>query len=577
MATWHISCFAWVTRLPRRKKKVEFFDIEEKKDINYLMDNSKSQPRSKILFCFVGNRDPFNPEDQTDGPILSLLSLETFHEAYLFCTGEGYFEKAKMVEKTSSDRGLKLNFQFINLEVLSVVDYEEIYEKLAGALAAVTPSFVHRQADYYILLDPGTPQMQTVWFLLSQSGTFPATLLQGVPPEHGAGLYKVKEVELGRGVLPRVRPFTQPEQRSKEKPPTPAESRVKRGSKWIQPDEIRIDSVSPKVKAIVKKARNVANYDDVSVLLLGETGTGKEIFARLIHREGPRKNQLFHTVNCAAFSPQLIESTLFGHKKGAYTGAETDRLGIFRTAEGGTVFLDEIGELPLALQPKLLRVLEQHSFFPLGDDREVQADVRILAATNQDLLKKIEEGSFRGDLYQRLNQVSFTLPPLRERPEDIRLLSEFFLEEWNSRYHEEKDLSQEVMDLFMRYSWPGNIRELRNTVIHLCSLSDSDGPIGPALLPESMQSLSGEEPEKAEKSSAPFPSYDAYTPSRLSPSPCLPEEGTDIKEKLHTIEEGYFREALKKTGGNKSEAAKLLAMKPPAFRKALRERFPDLE
>ncbi len=536
---------------------------------------------SKILFCFVGNRDPFNPENQTDGPILSLLSSEIFHEAYLFCAGEGYFERAKMVERTALERGLKLRFQFINLDILSVVDYEEIYEKLSVALEAIEPGISHKQGERYILLDPGTPQMQTVWFLLSQSGTFPATLLQGVPPEHGAGRYKTKEVELGRGVLPRVRPFALPEQANMGKnrndaATTPA-FREKEDSGWIQPEEIRIDSVSPKVKAILKKAKSMAKYDDVSVLLLGETGTGKEVFARFIHTEGPRRNQLFHTVNCAAFSPNLIESTLFGHKKGAYTGAETDRLGIFRTAEGGTVFLDEIGELPLTLQPKLLRVLEQHAFFPLGDDREVHANVRIIAATNQDLLKKVQEGSFRADLYQRLNQVSFTLPPLRERPEDIRLLSEFFLKEWNARYHEEKDLSQEVLDLFMYYSWPGNIRELKNTVIHICSLCDTDGLIGPALLPETMRSFLAKEPQKNETFSASFSSHDAHNLSGPIPSPFLPEKGTDIKKELRTIEEGYFREALNKTGGNKSEAAKLLKMKPPAFRKALRERFPELE
>lgn len=191
---------------------MEFFDIEEKKDINYFMDTPKTQPRAKILFCFVGNRDPFNPENLTDGPILSLLSSEIFHEAYLFCAGEGYFERAKMVERTALERGLKLRFQFINLDILSVVDYEEIYEKLSVALEAIEPGISHKQGERYILLDPGTPQMQTVWFLLSQSGTFPATLLQGVPPEHGAGRYKVKEVELGRGVLPRVRPFALPEQ-----------------------------------------------------------------------------------------------------------------------------------------------------------------------------------------------------------------------------------------------------------------------------------------------------------------------------------------------------------------------------
>ena len=226
---------------------------------------------------------------------------------------------------------------------------------------------------------------------------------------------------------------------------------------------------------------------DVTALLLGESGTGKELVARAIHDSGARKNKPFIKVNCAALPENLLESELFGHEKGAFTGAHLARPGRFELANEGTIFLDEIGEMPLALQAKMLRVLQEKQFERIGGTKTIKVDVRIVAATNVGLEDAVSEGSFRADLYYRLNVVPIILPPLRERKDDIPLLFSHFLKKSNERNNKMVKLTSELLDFLMDYPWPGNVREMQNLVERMVILSESDR-LTVADLSSSMQS-----------------------------------------------------------------------------------------
>jgi transcriptional regulator with GAF, ATPase, and Fis domain len=218
------------------------------------------------------------------------------------------------------------------------------------------------------------------------------------------------------------------------------------------------------LKSVLLKVEQVAPTD-ASVLILGETGTGKELIARAIHNAGARSGRPLVKVNCAALTPNLIESELFGHEKGAFTGAEKQRVGRFELANGATLFLDEIGELPLELQPKLLRVLQEGEFERLGGSRTLRVDVRIIAATNRNLEKEVEKGRFRSDLWYRLNSFPISIPPLRERLEDIPLFVNHFVNQYCTKIGKRFDkVPKKTIQKLTRYSWPGNIRELENII-----------------------------------------------------------------------------------------------------------------
>jgi transcriptional regulator with GAF, ATPase, and Fis domain len=228
---------------------------------------------------------------------------------------------------------------------------------------------------------------------------------------------------------------------------------------------------SSAIKKILAQAEQVAQTDS-TVLILGETGTGKELLARAIHRMSSRKDRPLVTVNCASLPPTLIESELFGRERGAYTGALTRMVGRFELADGSTLFLDEIGELPLDLQSKLLRVLEEGKFERLGSTKSMQVDVRIIAATNRDIEQEVKDGKFRKDLFYRLNVFPIVIPPLRERREDIPLLVRSVVKEFQKRMGKEiESIPKRTMQTLQSYSWPGNVRELRNLIEHAMILS----------------------------------------------------------------------------------------------------------
>jgi transcriptional regulator with GAF, ATPase, and Fis domain len=287
------------------------------------------------------------------------------------------------------------------------------------------------------------------------------------------------------------------------------------------------------------------------VVLHGETGTGKEVLARLLHEEGPRRGRRMVRVNCGAIPKDLLESTLFGHERGAFTGASQQQKGIFEEADGGTVFLDEIGELPLAAQAALLRVLESGTFCRVGSSREIAVDVRVVAATHRDMEAMVSSGAFRADLYYRLGGEVLEIPPLRARRDEVEPLAMRFLRmanEANGRSIE--GFEPEALAAFAAYPWPGNVRELRNTVERAVVVARG-ASIGLADLPARIQARSGEPDHR--------PTGPIEEANRDTPLLALEETGP-VREKLHGYEARMVREALEASGWNRSEAAKRLGI-----------------
>ncbi|TYT75502.1 sigma-54-dependent Fis family transcriptional regulator [Desulfobotulus mexicanus] len=315
---------------------------------------------------------------------------------------------------------------------------------------------------------------------------------------------------------------------------------------------------SAPMRSIYEKIRMLARTD-VSVLISGETGTGKELAARAIHENSPRRGGPLITVNCPAIPESMLESELFGYTRGAFTGAVKDRAGYFVAAEGGSLFLDEIGDLPLSLQAKLLRVLQEKEIQPLGSDRSKKLDVRIIAATHQNLEKKIEDNTFRADLFYRLNVATITMPALREIREDIPLLTEHFLEKTACLLKmEKKRISPLLLEEFMAAQWPGNARELENTLQGLCVMTA----------------------EKEIKKAAGNTSLLQKCPDFFSDFNCpdmdLPYQ--QIKEEvLSRFTRKYLDHLLKKTSGNISQAARLSGIQRQSLQKIIRRYRMDAE
>jgi len=294
---------------------------------------------------------------------------------------------------------------------------------------------------------------------------------------------------------------------------------------------------SPIFLEVINAARIVA-ATDVTTLLCGETGTGKELLARAIHGESPRAEMSFLSINCASLTEQLADSLLFGHRKGAFTGADTHNAGYIRAAGGGTLFLDEVGELPKGTQAKLLRFLESGECLPIGEVTPIRVDVRILAATNRDLSAEVVAGRFRQDLFFRLNIVPLVLPPLRERSEEIPDLLQHFVEQAAATY----DLTPPGFDratlrLLQDYPWPGNLRELRNLAERMVILLG-----GRTVKPENL-------PAEIKASA---PAFDSSSAGGFS----LPAEGIVMEQ----LEADIIRQALSRTAGNRSRAARLLGI-----------------
>jgi two-component system response regulator AtoC len=291
---------------------------------------------------------------------------------------------------------------------------------------------------------------------------------------------------------------------------------------------------------VFKLAEKVAQYN-TTVLIYGDSGTGKELIARGIHFAGQRAKKSLIPVNCGSIPENLLESELFGYKKGAFTGADKDKKGLFEEANGGTIFLDEIGELPLSLQVKLLRVLQENEIRAVGDSKTKKIDVRVIVATSKNLRDEVSKGAFREDLFFRLNVLPIMLPPLRERPEDIPLLSQHFIDRFNISLDKEiKGITPAAMSLLLKHNWPGNVRELENVIERGVVLAEDS-----LLLPENFPSELGEESKMGKMDDW----FDGYS----------------LKAAQKILEKKIITKALKTTNGNRTQAARILEISHPSL------------
>jgi len=303
---------------------------------------------------------------------------------------------------------------------------------------------------------------------------------------------------------------------------------------------------SAKMNAIFQMIETVAEVQS-TILITGESGTGKELVARAIHDLSSRGEKPFISINCGAFTETLLESELFGYVKGSFTGANSNRKGLFEAAHKGTIFLDEIGEMSPAMQVKLLRVLQEKKVRPVGAHDELPVDARVIAATNRDLKKMSEDGSFREDLFYRVSVIPISLPPLRERTEDIADLTTHFVEKFCNQAGRTLTISPKAMHLLENYAWHGNVRELEHTIERAVALERGD-EIQPERLPEHITN---------------------YDPVRISADCVLPDAGINLAAHLDSLEKTYVVEALRKTGGNQTRAADLLQMQVRSLRHLL--------
>ncbi|MGD8509490.1 MAG: sigma-54 dependent transcriptional regulator, partial [Syntrophobacterales bacterium] len=304
---------------------------------------------------------------------------------------------------------------------------------------------------------------------------------------------------------------------------------------------------SPELKKILELIPRIAAATS-NVLITGESGTGKELIAKAIHRESPRKDKPFVVVNCGSVPETLMESELFGHKKGSFTGATATRSGLFEAAHQGTLFLDEMAELHPPVQVKLLRAVQEKTFKMVGGSEEISVDVRIISATNRDLESEVMDGKFREDLYYRLNVINIHMPPLRERPDEIPLLAQHFLEKYSEQMGKDiRKISSYAMDLLKSYNFPGNIRELENIIERSVALEASN-----IVLPDSLTLSSFKQTQVQSKTE--------------SVSLTMPQEGIDLDNVLGQLEKDLLQQALERTRGAKQKAAELLGISFRSFR-----------
>lgn len=310
------------------------------------------------------------------------------------------------------------------------------------------------------------------------------------------------------------------------------------------PDFSSVIGQSPAIREVFDVLTRVVQNPDVSVLISGETGTGKEIVARAIHDNSATGSELFVEVNCSAIPEHLLESELFGYERGAFTGAERRKKGLFELADGGTLLLDEIGHMSTALQAKLLKAIEEKTFRRLGGEQEIQVRVRVIAATNIDLTAAMRDGKFREDLYYRLNEIPISLPPLRDRDDDVVLLAEAFIDEFTRQFDlPQRSLSEKSKELLREYHWPGNVRELRNAFKRAIIMNDEQ-VITPEMIPVSVRSTN---------------SLASQVGNGRQLVIDIPEDGVSFEE----IEARVIAHTLRATDWNKNKAARMLKISRP--------------
>ncbi|PVZ64500.1 sigma-54 interaction domain-containing protein [Pelagibaculum spongiae] len=482
----------------------------------------------KLLVSWIGNHDLKAIDQSTTGPVLAALEHaksigRPFDNVYLLCN----YPK-KDAEKYVSWLNKKVPQAKIEAEHISLSSptaYEEIYPAALKQLKLLSKRFPDHR--YSVHLSPGTPAMTAVWVLLVKT-QFPAACIESWLSKDN--IQHVRQVEL---------PFKIDAQFQKSQKKIRDQSLSK-----IDADLGSFASIignSEVMKQQVEKANRVA-VRDVPVLILGETGTGKEVFARAIHNNSNRKNKQFVPVNCGAMPHDLAESLLFGHKKGAFSGAHADHDGFFAQADGGTLFLDEVGELPQLLQTKLLRALQEKKFTPLGDSKERSSDFRLISATHRKLAQLINSGEFREDLFYRLAIGILQLPPLSARGDDIKLLADLTLSSVNKELADQDSFQRrfftdEAYQFIEAQPWPGNIREL-NACIFRATLWSEQAALSAEDLKVSM--------------------INRETKPDMMPE--ILSEPMDLRSVMGEVAKHHLQLALQTTNGNKLAAAKLLGL-----------------
>lgn len=478
----------------------------------------------RILLAWLGNTDlnaSAGNEKAGLGPIGLAITSRKFDQLVLLSN----HPKAATTAYEKWIYGLRKVPAKIHYENLSRPNnYEEIYRAAVRVIEDTTSS---EKIELTFHLSPGTPAMTAIWIILANT-RFPANLIETSIQE---GIRDTKiPFEIAAEFIPDLFRESDKAILAKTSAPVP-----------IAPEFSAILYKSKQMRDLIDQAHRVA-IRSVPVLIEGESGTGKELLARAIHSASPRRQREFIPVNCGAIPPELVESELFGHLKGSFTGAISDRSGFFGRADGGTLFLDEVGELPIAAQVKLLRVLQEGEITPVGSARPKKVDVRVISATNRDLMSAVRNGYFRDDLFFRLAVIALRIPPLRNREGDIGLLID---DTWK-RLNDEasglqipiKELSTSARNLLLHYSWPGNIRELQNTLTRLAVMSKAKS----VTKIEASMAILGDLSDRTEILNRSL------------------GNGFSLSETIGEVARHYLMRALKQAEGNKSESARLLGM-----------------
>lgn len=472
--------------------------------------------KQRLLVSWIGGKDLSMPKGQITGPIWATIEAAEFDVIELIYN---YSEdEVKPYVALLSERvNCEINARKANLS--SPVDYEEIYLAAEQLLKEV----VQPNSYLSILLSPGTPAMQAIWVLLGKT-RFPCTFYQA-SKEQGIEAVNIP-FNVSAEYVPAVTQLNQSELSKLAQLEAPIDSAF---------DDII--TIGTDIQTLKQQAQILAQQE-MPVLICGESGTGKEMFARAIHNASTGKDKPFIAVNCGAFPSELIDSILFGHKRGAFTGAVSDKAGVFEQAHKGTLFLDEFGELEPAVQVRLLRVLQDGKYTRLGDSEEQSSNFRLITATNKNLISEVAYGRFREDLFYRVAIGVLQLPPLRSRQGDLDFLVDSLLQTLAKEHPilQGKNISYLAKKVIKEHKWPGNIRELKATLLRAALWASSDC-IDEVEMQKALFTMEDKQ--------------DSLLDREL-------DQGFDIKDILAEVERRYIIKALEKTDGNKSKVARLL-------------------
>ena len=463
------------------------------------------------------------------GPIKTLLNAEHFDEVHLLSNYGSRWDRPY-------GSGLGCKPKIHRVELHNPTDYAKIFEIVNQELPAILAG---RSVELNIHLSPGTPAMTAIWLLLGKT-RFPAAFYQ----THKGRAWKTEiPFDIAVDFVPELL----------KAPDTHLQHLAAQSPGEVQGFQ-HVVGDSHAIRLAVGRARRAA-LRHVSVLLVGESGTGKEMFARAIHAASARREKPFVAINCAAIPRELLESELFGYVKGAFTGANQNKRGLFELANTGTIFLDEISEMSLSMQVKLLRVLQERLVRPVGGGLETPIDVRVIAATNKDLDALVGEGLFREDLYYRLRVIPIDVPPLRERGADVVLLANFFLKKFAHQMSKNvTELSPESLDLLRGYDWPGNVRVLENTIERAVAMADGDP-------------LQVELPNERSKARAAAAAASAGGATGVA----LPADGMDMERYIADVERSLLQSALRRSQGVQTRAAEMLKLSYRSFRHMMKK------